>query len=142
VTTPAPDLTMYQPHPSPQSVGFWDNLEQGRITLQRCGDCGRWTHPPLEYCASCAGPLAFEPVSGLGTVYSYTILHRAPAPLYEVPYAVAVVELAEQSGLRMVGRVIDVDLAEIHIGMAVRAAIVDLPGGDAHVVAFRPETQP
>jgi uncharacterized OB-fold protein len=55
-------------------------------------------------------------------------------PGLEVPFVLAVVELSEQSGLRLIARVIDCEAPTI--GMAVE---VDFePRGDAFIPFFRP----
>jgi hypothetical protein len=59
-------------------------------------------------------------VSGEGTIYSYSIMHYPGNPGFdELPYAVVIVELSEQSGLRTVGNLLDVAPHEIEIGMPV-----------------------
>ncbi|WP_246398807.1 Zn-ribbon domain-containing OB-fold protein [Mycobacterium vicinigordonae] len=62
--------------------------------------------------------MAFEPVSGLGRVYTYTINYQPWLPHLHDPYAVIVVELDEQAGLRFVSRL--VDTLDVRIGLRVR----------------------
>lgn len=52
------------------------------------------------------------------------------------PYAVALVDLDEQPGLRLPGRMVAAD--DVQIGMRVQARIEDLRGGDFRVVVFAP----
>ena len=59
-----------------------------------------------------------EEVSGRGTVYSYTVTHQ-DVPGYTAPFAVVIVELEEQAGLRMVSNVVDVPPEDVRIGMPV-----------------------
>lgn len=73
-------------------------LEAGMLTIQRCGGCGVWRHPPRRFCARCASPDAgFEPVRGTGVVRSLAVSHRSMDPGWqaEVPFATLVVELDE-----------------------------------------------
>lgn len=73
-------------------------LEAGMLTIQRCGGCGLWRHPPRRFCARCASPDAgFEPVRGTGVVRSLAVSHRSMDPGWqaEVPFATLVVELDE-----------------------------------------------
>jgi uncharacterized OB-fold protein len=54
-------------------------------------------------CRQCGGErLEHRPASGRGTVYSFSVVHRAPGPAFkaDVPYAVLLVELEE--GPRMI----------------------------------------
>ena len=53
-----------------------------------------------------------------GTVYSYTVTHQ-DVPGYTAPFAVVIVELEEQAGLRMVSNVVDVPPDDVRIGMPV-----------------------
>jgi hypothetical protein len=96
---PAPDVDL-------DSAGWWQGLADHRITLQRCGDCGRTRHPPMPRCPWCASS-TFEVVesAGRGVVYSFVTAHVAVSPGYggHLPYSVATVELDE--GPRMLGRV-------------------------------------
>ncbi len=59
--------------------------------------------------------------SGLGTVYSFVVHHAPPVPGKQLPFVVALVELAE--GVRMIAELIDVDPASVSIGMPVRLAL-------------------
>lgn len=129
-----------QPLPDPDTEGFWQATARGELAICRCQDCRRWQHPPVERCRQCGGPTAFEPVSGEGSVFSFIVANRASVPGFAelVPYPVALVELDEQEGLRVVSRLADIDPHAVEIGMRVRAEIVDLPGGDYRVAVFRP----
>lgn len=59
-------------------------------------------------------------MSGRGTVASFTVNHQAWVPDLPVPYVVAIVELAEQPGLRFVSNIVGVTPDEVHIDMPVR----------------------
>jgi uncharacterized protein len=129
-----------QPAPDIDTEPFWEATAHGELAMCRCDDCGTWQQPPLERCRRCAGPTSFHPVSGNGTIYTF-IVQRQPAVVGyfdRVPYAVAIVELDEQEGLRLPGRVVDVDVDDVAIGMRVTARIDPLPGGDFAVPVFVP----
>jgi hypothetical protein len=146
VTAPTTDwsaLPPPQPAPDHDTAPFWDATSEGRLSMCRCTECGGWQQPPLERCRTCAGATSFQPVSGLGSVYSF-IVQRQPAVVGyvgadKVPYAVALVELDEQEGLRLPGRVVDIDVDDVTIGMRVRARLDDLPGGTYRVPVWVPE---
>lgn len=128
-----------QPRPDPDSEGFWSATASGRIELCRCRDCGLWHHPPLERCRACAAETRFDPIAGTGSLRSFIVVRHAAVPGYldAVPYIVGMVELDEQPGLRLVGRLLDVDPQDVEVGARVRAELVDLPPGDFVVIAFR-----
>ena len=52
-----------------------------------------------------------------------------PGYLEDLPYLVALIELDEQAGLRLPGRLIDIAPDQVRIGQRMRAEIADLPGG-------------
>jgi uncharacterized OB-fold protein len=84
---------------------FWDATRQGRLVIQRCAACRYYNHPPRQECDKCLSTdLAFEPVSGLGRVYSFTVMHQKNVQGFEnsLPYLTALVELDEQPMLLLV----------------------------------------
>ena len=56
---------------------FWTSGADGRLRFLRCGGCGYYLHPPSPRCPRCGGAeLAPDPVSGRGTVHSFTVNHQ------------------------------------------------------------------
>jgi hypothetical protein len=107
------------PAPNPLTAGFWDAAARRQLVVQRCS-CGRYRHYPQLLCPEChSGDWSWAPVSGRGTVYSYTVTHRAfhPAWADRVPFAVATIDLDE--GVRMVSDLPPEDTEEVRIGMPV-----------------------
>jgi uncharacterized OB-fold protein len=51
-------------------------------------------------------------------VYSWTVVHRAATPVFQTPYAPAIVTLDE--GYQMLTNIIDADIEEVRVGMVVR----------------------
>ena len=99
---------------------FFDRAREGQLTGVRCRKCGELAIPPKELCPACH-ERAWEPVplAGEGTIASYTVIRVAPrAYAAEAPYAVAVVKLKE--GVSLLGRLVDIPLEQIAIGMPVR----------------------
>jgi uncharacterized OB-fold protein len=98
---------------------FWEGARALKLMILRCADCGTYVHYPKPGCWNCGGAnLAPEQVSGRGTVYSYTVTHR-DVPGLDAPFAVVIVELEEQRGLRMVSRMIDMPPEDVRIGLPV-----------------------
>ena len=99
---------------------FFDRAREGQLTGVRCRKCGELAIPPKELCPACHERV-WEPVplAGEGTIASYTVIRVAPrAFAAEAPYAVAVVRLKE--GVSLLGRLVDIPLEQIAIGMPVR----------------------
>jgi uncharacterized OB-fold protein len=93
------------PKPTPETQHFWQGTQVGELRLQRCDDCAHVYFPPRPFCPRC-GHREVEVfcASGRAALYSYVIHHR-PAPGFEPPYAIAVVELEE--GPRMMTNIIE-----------------------------------
>ena len=107
------------PLPDPDTAFFWEATAQRKLEILRCQKCRTWVHYPKPSCWNCAGDdLKPEQVSGRGIVYSYTVTHQ-DVPGYKAPFAVVIVELEEQAGLRMVSNVINVPPEDVRIGMPV-----------------------
>src|SRR5579862_8761618 len=100
-----------------------DFFTSGRLLIQKCSACGALQHPPEEVCFRCQGT-RFESVEseGLGTVQSYVVVHHPTHPLLKehVPYGVALVELRDFPGIRILGNVLDFDPTQLSIGLPVQ----------------------
>jgi uncharacterized OB-fold protein len=100
---------------------FWTSGADGQLRFLRCQQCGYYVHPPSPICpVDLSKDLAPERVSGRGTVHTFTVNHQPWIPGYEPPYAVAIVELEEQEGLRLMTNVVGCPPEEVRIGMPVR----------------------
>jgi len=129
------------PVPDELSEGFWAAAARGRLAIQRCADCGRYTHPPTTVCSGCftvPPHLAAEDVSGRGRIASWTVVRQAFLPGFrdDVPYVVVVVELDEQPGLKVLGRLVDGVDATFAIGDRVEVTFEE-PAPGVAVPAFR-----
>ena len=127
------------PRITPLNEHFWRGGAQGELRFLRCRSCRHWVHPPAPVCPGClAKDLAPEAVSGRGQVYSYTVNHQRWIPgSDEDPYVVAIVELVEQSGLRLTTNVVNCPPGEVRIGMPVR--VVFEKRDDVHIPLFEPQ---
>jgi uncharacterized protein len=115
------DFTRPLPTPTPTSAPFWDALKDGVIKLQKCDDCRVWVFYPRSRCPNClSDALTWHTVSGLGTLYTFTIARQPTSPHFagEVPQRLGVVELDE--GVRLTTTLVNVADADIRIGMRVK----------------------
>ena len=76
-------------------------------------------HPAAGECRDCGAQLIARPVSGRGTVFTYTVNHHPYNPEIPVPYVIAIIELAEQSGLRVAANIVDCEPDSVTCGMSV-----------------------
>ena len=118
-----PEFPPYMPLPGldPDGEFFWKAAHAGRLEMLRCKACGWIVHPARPVCSRCrARELAPHELSGRGRVVSWTVNHQRWMPGLEEPYAIAIVELAEQANLRLTTNLVDTPLDRIRIDMPVR----------------------
>jgi uncharacterized OB-fold protein len=135
VATPPTALRM-RPVIGHDNRAWWDRINEGQLTIQRCKQCGTLRHPPRPMCWKCQS-LEWELVaaSGKGTVYSYVVVHRPEIPGYTYPLVVAVVELEE--GTRIVSNLVGIDPQNVKIGMPVKVSI-EAVDDELKLPLFRP----
>lgn len=100
---------------------FWTSGADGVLRFCRCRQCGIYIHPPAPVCPKCwSREVSPQPVSGKGKVVSFTINRQHWEPGLETPYVVALVEMAEQEGLRLTTNIVRIAPAEVKIDLPVR----------------------
>jgi uncharacterized protein len=97
------------------------STEATALLIAHCDHCAHWVHPAAAQCRDCGGPLVPRPVSGQGTVFTYTVNYHAFNPDIPAPYVIAIVELVEQSGLRVAANIVDCEPDSVTCGMRVEA---------------------
>jgi uncharacterized protein len=109
-----------------ENAPYYDSLQQHQMRMQRCPN-GHFRFPVNVVCPTCLSPeFTWEPVSGRGTIFSFTIIHQ----LYDqgfkddLPYPVAVVELDE--GPRLVTNIVNCPREAIQVGMPVQVVYDDV----------------
>lgn len=117
------------PVPDGDSKVFWEGVAQGKLLIQRCDACQRSIFYPRSICPHCfSDTLSWVEAQGAGTIYSYTVVHRAFGPFAgQTPFVVALVDLAE--GVRMMTRITGSEPAAVRIGAAVRVVFVEVDEG-------------
>jgi uncharacterized OB-fold protein len=97
-------------------------LNEQKIAVQHCVDCGHSQWPAREICFQCHQTnLVWKDIADSGTVYTYSISYRAFHPWFKkhLPYGIFVVDLGD--GIRMLGNCFDEDVGNIECGMKVKA---------------------
>jgi len=103
------------------------HLAEGRFMLQRARGSGTYVFfPRVAVPGTGEMDLEWVEASGDGTVYSTTVIRSKPPA---ENYNVALIDLAE--GVRIMGRVIDIDPTAVRIGMKVRANVGEIDGKPA-----------
>ncbi|WP_284742403.1 thiolase C-terminal domain-containing protein [Amycolatopsis sp. RTGN1] len=126
------------PQPTLASAGFWRSGADGVLRMHRCGDCGRFFHPPGPVCPGCRSrAVDLAPTSGKATVAGFSVTHQTWLPEFPPPYVVAVVALAEDDRARLTTNVVGCEPADVHVGMRVRVRFEQ--HGDVHLPLFEPD---
>lgn len=115
------------PQPTDLTRPFWEAAQEYRLTAQYCQSCRQAQCYPRPFCVKCGSDqIEWKTLSGKGRIYTYTINYRAPNAFMKtrLPYAVAVVDLDE--GIRMMGNIVEGDLADIKIGKPVHVVFETL----------------
>ncbi len=129
-------------HPDVHTQEFWDFCTRRELRFQRCGECGRFRHPPRPGCPHCASTsVEWIQSAGRGHVFTFTVAHHAafPALATELPYNVSAVVLDDVPGVRLVTNVLDVAPSELRIDLPVTLAW-DEPQPGVLLPRFRPAT--
>ncbi len=121
---------------------FWrETPRRYNLGGSKCTNCNTVYFPPRSVCPTCPvhrktleKMVPFQ-LSGEGTVYSYTVVHDAAEGFeMQVPYVVALVKTVE--GPMLTGQIVDLEPAEVQIGLRVRATFRKLreegPAGVIH----------
>jgi uncharacterized protein len=101
---------------------FWDAAARHSLTVCRCSRCGVRRMPPTPFCPEChAQQILWEPVSGRGTVFSYTVVTRAILPDMQahLPYVPAIISLEGADEVRLISNVVDVPVTSVRVGLPV-----------------------
>jgi uncharacterized OB-fold protein len=115
---------------------FWTGGVDGTLLILRCTSCRTWVHPPTAGCPHCGGALLAEPVSGRGTIFTFTRNEQPFHPQVPPPYVIAIVELAEQSDLRIPTNIVQLEGHTLACGTPV--SVLFEQQGEIYFPLFRP----
>lgn len=131
---------MAAPLPPPRTnaddAAYWEAAGRNILLLRRCAACGRPHFPPRSQCPGCwSDRLEWIPASGRATVYTYTIMRRAPLPEFapQLPYVVALVDLTE--GVRMMANIVGAGALDVAVDDPVELCFEER--GGARLPQFR-----
>jgi uncharacterized OB-fold protein len=113
----------------PADLPFWEGCLEGRFMLHRCAICQRSYWPASRCVEHGSAAMAWVTVSGIGSLYTYTVMHHAftSSMKAKVPYVVGVIRLDE--GPFYHSNVIDCPPGELRIGMLLRAEMTKHESG-------------
>jgi uncharacterized OB-fold protein len=121
--------TMHQDRPLAAVISdaatepYWSAARDGVLKIKRCTACAKPHFYPRPLCPFCLGDTEWVAASGLGTIYSVTVVRRAGP----IPYALAYVALDD--GVTMLTNIVDCDLDSLRIGQRVKVCFKPVDGG-------------
>ena len=118
------------PQPDDASRPFFEGAQRGELMIQRCTACAAYLAPGSRACTECLSEaLEWVPASGRATLFTFAIMHQRYHPGFadELPYNIAVVELAE--GPRLNTTIVGVANAELRVGMPLTVTFDEVGDG-------------
>lgn len=127
-TSPSPP-----PRPRPRldndNRAFWTGGAEGQLNIIKCGDCGRFTHPPRQICRHCQSEnVAPEAVAGTGAIDTFTINYQAWMPGLEVPFVIARVRLDGVPGVVLTTNIVNCAVENVKFDDKVKVAFDEQDG--------------
>lgn len=125
------------------TLPWWQGAAAHQLLVQRCDDCRHTQLPPAPVCSECTSEkLSLQQISGNGTLYSYTTVHRPVAMEQALPFVIAVIELdmtgsGSENGVRLMSNIVDCDPDTLEIGMPVQV-VWETMSEEVSVPRFRP----
>ncbi|MBN8988943.1 MAG: OB-fold domain-containing protein [Rhizobiales bacterium] len=107
------------PEPDGLSAPYWAGLQQNRLLVQRCAQCGSWQFGPEWLCHGCHSfEVQWTAVEPRGRIFSW---ERVWSPSHKAlrdhgPYLAVLVELPDAGNVRMVGNLLGDPLQAVTIG--------------------------
>src|SRR5580692_3505461 len=131
------------PVKTPTTAPFWDALAQHRIVIQYSPSSQSYVfYPRVRAPRTLADDLEWREISGMGTLYSYTVARRPVSPHFAdaVPQLLAIVEWDEgpRVSTEMVLPADRADPADLRVGMRVRPVFFDYPEHDVTLLRYQP----
>jgi uncharacterized protein len=125
--------------PDADDQAWWEACKRRELTVPVCRQCGASHFPMSPICPQCFAPgMVLEPVSGRGHIFSWTVQYNAPLPALAAlgPYNIAIIELDDGRGTRMVSNIVNAKAEELAIGLAVEV-VWEEHAGDMVLPRFR-----
>ncbi len=110
---------MLLPAITDENLAFWEGTRKGVLRVQRCQDTQRLIFPPRARSPWGARRVPeWTDVSGRGKIWSFVVPHPPLLPEFDkyAPYNVVLIELEEDSKLRLVGNLVTSAGAKINSG--------------------------
>ena len=111
---------------------FWDAINEKRLVLQHCDDCGKLQYPIRPKCWQCNSErLGWQEVEGKGHILETMVVHdtRVVRRKGDVPFNVAVVSLDEDPTINFLANLPGTPAHEAPQGAAVELYFEEMEPG-------------
>ncbi len=129
------------PVPDEVDQPYWDAANEDRLVVQNCTACDRLQHPPAATCSECSSGdnLEWKEMSGRGRVYGYGVMYDCPVTILaeDQPFNIAVVELEEDPGIKMLSHLPGTPVDDVPVGAAVQVEFEVTPTTGQKVPEWR-----
>lgn len=107
-------------HRSDHDEAFWAALADGKLLLQRCRSSGAFQYWPRSHSLATGkgGDIEWVESPGLGTIHTFSVVHRSFYDNLPAPYVLVIVDLDED--VRLLGHLVGGAEDDIEIGRRVR----------------------
>jgi len=118
------NLPYVQVDVTPDSERHWKDLAEGKMTVPWCDTCNKHVWYPKFLCPDCLNETTWKTLSGEGTVYTFSIIHKGGALGGGVdfnvggPYVFGYVSL--DGGPTIMANVVGDDALDVKIGDRVK----------------------
>ncbi|GIS65860.1 MAG: hypothetical protein CM1200mP4_2080 [Rhodospirillaceae bacterium] len=127
----SPTRIFPSPPQSPETMEFWEAINEEKLLIPRCKDTGQFFWYPRKISPyTLSGNVEWVEASGKGVIYTYSVMRRA-----DPQYVIAYVTLEE--GITMMTNIVDCDPEALTIGQSVRLLMVKSDEGQK-VPVFTP----
>jgi hypothetical protein len=120
------------PIPDDLTKPFWDAINERRLVVQSCTDCGTLQYPPRPECQDCgSGNLGWKETNGRGKVSGYIVIHDSRMKVWwaEQPYNVAVVQLEEDPTINFFSNLPGTPVDDVPVGASVEVMFEEVAPG-------------
>jgi uncharacterized OB-fold protein len=129
-------MARIHPELTPENTAFWTGGAKGELMITHCDACDMAIHPAQVVCPKCLSSASPRAAQGTGTVLARTVNRQQWSADMTVPFALAVVELDGEPGVRITARVVEADPEAVRIGDRLKVAFEQ--DGDIWFPVFRP----
>lgn len=108
---------------------FWQAAKERRLVAPRCAKCATFRMPPTPFCPECQSmDVEWPELSGEAELYSYAVVRGYPGHP-DLLLVVAVVDLLDAPGTRLVTNIVSVDPETVEIGMRLKVDFTPISDG-------------